>query len=420
MNKTCKILITSRKERVIVKNQAVINILDVLRETLEIDERWILYDSGQESFRLTKKIEKNYIFFEEYGTDNILKILEKENPDIIIVSNDFEFFGRSFILAAEYKKIPVVLLQQKFLPVTNFDKQSGSNIKARIAILKNRGKFILKKYSILVKTYHYTKIHFTKIFIKIFQDLYESLFTTERNGMYVNDLILVISKDSKEHYMRKGINTKIVITGDPALDTTYKKIKHMNLEINNNSKIKILLLTTGYLEHGVWTFAMWENVMKILFLFMEKNSIEINFTVKIHPVTERRDKYKKLMQKIGTKFDIFQTEDLVELISDSDIVISLGTGSWATVEAILIKKPVITFNYFNLPKNQLPFVESGVAKEIRNIEELLPVIHKLKNDFKESNYDFFISKYLYKFDGKSSERSAVAIIEMLKQFGKIS
>ena len=65
----------------------------------------------------------------------------------------------------------------------------------------------------------------------------------------------------------------------------------------------------------------------------------------------------------------------------------------------------------------MPFVKEGVAYELKNMHEFRDLIAKIKNEKNtKEKINMMISKYIFKFDNKSSERSALAILELLKDF----
>jgi len=67
----------------------------------------------------------------------------------------------------------------------------------------------------------------------------------------------------------------------------------------------------------------------------------------------------------------------------------------------------------------LPYVKYNVALEIKDTKNLSNNILKVYNtDISNEKMKIFIEKYLYKFDGKASSRSAKAILEMLSVTNK--
>jgi glycosyltransferase involved in cell wall biosynthesis len=85
------------------------------------------------------------------------------------------------------------------------------------------------------------------------------------------------------------------------------------------------------------------------------------------------------------------------------------------MEAVALNKPVIILNLSGEP-DVVDYVEQGVALGVYKEGELKPTIEKLLKDDSElaKNRKKYIEKYLYKIDGKATERVVKLIEEMIK------
>lgn len=414
-----KILFTSKKQRAYVRSIPSFNIIESLKKIDDdVTDLHILADDGSKDNEYkTKPLDYNYKFFEEYGTDDINRILELEKPDVLISSNDYDYFGRAFIISAKKKNIPTVLLLQGIFVDIYLTKSKKPLVKDRYIILRNRGKFIVKKFGLLLKTYKKLGYNIFKISKLIIDDLITPFFYNEPSGRYGCDLILVRNENDKKTIQDRGIKSEILVTGDPEVDSTFKKIKTYERKKSTGNKLKIIFLTTSMIGHGLWTKKMWEDTMThvirgICVDFKE----EMELALKIHPTSELIQDYEELFEKIGLKVPIFQTEDLFEVVSESDIVLTLEGGTWANWSAIFSGKPLIVVN--TLRDNEVskfPYLKEKIAYELNDIKELPTIIEEMqKNSNSEKNKEF-IEKQHYKFDGKSSERSAIAIIDLIQK-----
>ena len=411
-----KILIINRKEQIFSRNATIVNILESLKSKAKVSELWILADSGRDiSGYKSKPLEFNYKFFEDYKTDDVIEILEKEKPDVIFTLNDYEFVVRSFVLAAKFKKIPTILSLQSGFGEVYFER--AISINSRFSILKQRGGFILKKYRLLLKTYRKTGYGFFKIIKIVIEDIIKPFLYSELAGRYGCDLILVVNQYMKDLLRKKGVRSKIVVTGDPVMDTIYNNISKYKKQNNSSSRMKVVLMTTATVEHGIWTRQMWEETIKqTITTICKEFSNEIELVLKIHPRSERIEDYTELLQEIGFQIPILQTENLMDVVNNADIVISYAE-SWGLWEVLFLEKPIIIVNLFNYPVEKMPFVKEGVAYELKNMHEFRDLISKIKNEKQnKEKIDMMISKYIFKFDNKSSERSSLAILEILKDF----
>ena len=168
------------------------------------------------------------------------------------------------------------------------------------------------------------------------------------------------------------------------------------------------------IEHGLWTQNMWEETIKQVLLEIQKNlNSKIDIVLKIHPSSEKKMEYEKLLKRYHLKVPIFQTEDLVDILDDADFIISYG-DTWALWESLLLKKPILMINLFNYPVDMMPFVKENIAYEVTDISQIKEIIPKLNTiNLDDPKIKKFIEKYLYRLDGKSGERSADAILELI-------
>ena len=417
--KKLKVLVLNKKERLYVSNKAIERILDVLKTKVEVDDLWLLTESGQgnlSDYANAKPREINYRFFEDYKTNNVLEILDKEKPDVLLCSNDYEFWSRSFVLGAKFRHIPTILLMQ-----FGFEyawERNDSIVRGRLLHLKGRWRFLFGKFLLLLRTYRKTGLSLYTILKNTIDDVFVTFSQFEPSGIYGCDLILVHNDRLLESLKKKNIKSKIIVTGDPQMDYTFHKITKLP-KLTNNSKMKVVFLTTSMVEHGLWTQKMWEDTIVLTISeFQKKFNNQIDLVLKIHPSSEKKDDYVALLNKFGLDVPILQLEDLTDVLKDADLVISYG-DTWALWEAFLLNKPILIINLFNYSTDMIPFVNGKIAYELRNIEDLAKTLSYIQNnkisiDQKEN----FINKYLYKFDGQAGERSATAILKLVNEFNE--
>jgi len=275
MKKELKILIINRKEQIFSRNATIVNVLKALESEFLVKDLWILSESGKKiSTYDSKPIDFNYKFFEEYNTDNILEILKQENPDLLFVTNDYEYIVRAFVISAKFLQIPTVLsLQSGFSEY--FEKEIA--IKNRINIIIERGGFIFKKYKILLKTYRKTKYNIFQILKIMLEDFFKPFFYSELAGRYECDLILTINQKMENLLKSFKIKSRIVVTGDPLMDSIYENILKYEKREQVNFPLKVIFMTTAVVEHGIWTKKMWSETVKQTISTITKNfSDEIN------------------------------------------------------------------------------------------------------------------------------------------------
>ena len=92
--------------------------------------------------------------------------------------------------------------------------------------------------------------------------------------------------------------------------------------------------------HHIPTWNEYEQTIKSIYSCVTKNNL--NLIIKRHPDTAENDFSPDFYSKLsGVK--IFKTGDLLELLNDSYLVISLGVTS-SILEAQILEKPVISIN----------------------------------------------------------------------------
>lgn len=414
MKQKLKVLLINRKEQISSRNRTITNILESLKLEYEVKELWILNDSGKKfSINKIESNKFNYKFFEDYKTNSILKILKKENPDLLFVTNDYEYIVRAFVVSAKFLQIPTVLsLQSGF----NEYFEREIEIKNRINIILKRGKFILKKYTILLKAYSETKHNFFKISKIFIQDMFKPFFYSELAGRYGCDLILVINQEMKDLLKKFKVKSEIIVTGDPLMDSIYNNISKYKKKERIESPQKIVFMTTAIVEHGFWTEKMWsETITQTILQIKKEFGNETELVLKIHPRSERKKDYEKILNKIDIQIPILQEENLLDVVNEADLVISYAE-SWGLWEVLFLKKPIIIVNLFDYKIEKMPFVKEGVAFELKKISELKNIIKKIREDNKSDRVENIIAKYLFKFDNNSSKRSTMAIKKLIENY----
>jgi hypothetical protein len=135
-------------------------------------------------------------------------------------------------------------------------------------------------------------------------------------------------------------NADVKLVGSSNLDRIFtKKIKKIK-------KIKnILLLTTGprnqqSVGHHVHVWNEYEQIIKTIHSSVSNSNL--NLIIKRHPDIAEND-FSPEFYSHFSDVKIFKNRDLLELLNDSNLVISLGVSS-GILEAQILQKPVISIN----------------------------------------------------------------------------
>jgi hypothetical protein len=407
-------MIVDRKIRLNMENLQFQNILNKLGKKIDIEELWILIEPSLENFEKLEKLKFNYKEIEEYETNDLVSILDNEKPDLILIGNDYDFFIRSFIIAAKYRKIPIVLLLSVPTSRDYLDKMDFSMIKGKMDTNKNRIGDIANKIMLMLSTYRKTGKNIFSL-IKILLNEINTIFSHYQPwGEYGCDLVLVTSMEWKKHLENKKISSKIEVIGYPTMDDVYLKISEIQKNDNlGKTNMEFLLLTTPMVEHGLWTEKEWIETIEKTITEIQNKFPSSKIKLKIHPISESLEKYTKLIKKFGKNIEIFQREDLIKIINKSDVVITYGQSS-SILQAALLEKPIIFVNLFDYPLEKMPFLKEGIGIELNDISKLQDTVSNISQKDIENNIRNYINKHLYKFDGNVSERAADAIMKIMK------
>lgn len=91
-------------------------------------------------------------------------------------------------------------------------------------------------------------------------------------------------------------------------------------------------------------------------------------------------------------------------------------ASTTGMEAVALNKPVIVVNLTGRP-DPVEYVKERVALGVYKEEDLKPAVEQLLRDDSElaKNRKKYVEKYLYKIDGKATERIINLIKEVIKE-----
>jgi len=212
--------------------------------------------------------------------------------------------------------------------------------------------------------------------------------------------------------IQKGFDkSKLYVTGNPIYDTAFKKL-HLLGGKKNSEKIRVLFAPLQLYENGLWSKEhQFSSIKKVVSKI--SNNPEILLTIKLHPSSISISDYEHLINEINPNVEISQSGDIIDYLSNSDVIISFPGPSTIFIYALVAHKPIILCNFFNQEKHQL--LEENLAIECKKPEFLIEQIHSTvsKNQIPQENIDTFLKENFYKTDGKSSERFSDAIINFL-------
>lgn len=362
---------------------------------------------------------KNNIHFKrisEYRTKDVQKIVLKEKPNLIVVTNDQSMIERSFVLAGNHLNVPTLFLQNGAIGQISYRKK---DYLVRYLYTIRHGWYILVRYMFFFATLNSIEKRLSTTIKKFLIDLWKNATKLELRGQYGCSMIATTGNYEKEIFINYGVpNDKIIPIGNPKFDriinSSYDSEKIFNqYKIPKNKKI-ILLTTQAMVEHGLWTEKQREIFAKsIINAFRELSDVQL--LIKYHP-WEPIDIYKKIMTNAPDNVILCENTNLYELINACEILITLL--STTALEAMIFNKVVIIVNLFD-DSSFIPYVESGSAIGVYKIEDLPSAIKKglYDDEVKKSLEEYrenFIYRHAYKVDGKALDRAIKLIYKMLR------
>ena len=325
--------------------------------------------------------EFSYLFSKTFvgavGFIEVMKrVIDVEKPDIIVEACEYGAYGRSAVVEAKLRGIPTIGIQHGIITPTHFDyRYLAHEINYNSILDPNR-------CPIPDKTAVY--------------------------GTYHKDILTRICGYPED---------SVVVTGQPRYDILYHADKIYSKEkFLNRYKInpdhKIVLWATQ------WGVNDDENIKNFKAIFETVEGMKnTTLIIKQHPREGERE--TKIIEKHLNNYKISavvtpKDSDTYEQLFICDLMIT--KNSTIAVEAIALNKPVIVLNLSEEP-DAVDYVEEGIALGVYKEEDLKPAIEKLLKDDSElaKNRGRYIGKYLYKIDGKSTERVVKLIEKMIKE-----
>jgi hypothetical protein len=304
-----------------------------------------------------------------------LLLLEKENPDLALIDNEYVGFARALIYACHKKGTPSLAQQHG---VITEDHLGYMYAKEDISP-KGSGEF---PYCPLATV-------------------------TSVIGPSVKDLLTKVSSYPE---------SRVIVSGQPRYDIFYFANRLYNREAflkrySIDPKKKLVLLATQ-------PFALERIREEFFFNTVTKlNSIDgIQIVIKPHPNESIHWFKEKLASLEGHVIVLSPKSDTLEAIFSCDAFLSVS--STTIIEAIIFNKPVVVVN-LSQQTEPLPWVKEGAAlgvyeaDKIKSAVETILFEENIKAQLRRKSADF-VSKHLYKIDGKATDR----LISLIKRLAK--
>lgn len=327
---------------------------------------------------LSRKIRFYFLVLFPYATKRIemsKRMLDKEQPDLILLINEYGIFERSLLIAGKNKGIATLAVQHGNIMASHPGYMYAADEISKTGEVKSPYCPVPDKTAV--------------------------------TGAYFKRLLSEVSSYPKE---------SIIVTGQSrydVLDTLQKRLNRESIleEYGIDSDKRIVLWTTQCIG-----FSESENVMN--FRAAQAAIAELDeciLVIKQHP-RENEGHTEIIRRELrigdGKVVLVSKTADTLSLIWACDVMIT----HWSTtaLEALALDRDLIIMNLGGGP-DKVDYVKDRVALGVHRAEELTPAIKKLLNndvDLAEKRKEY-IEQHLYKIDGKATLRVVNLITQML-------
>ena len=199
----------------------------------------------------------------------------------------------------------------------------------------------------------------------------------------------------------------LIITGQPRYDYLYNIARSMDKNEFLKEKELIHPLIVWISQFGLPQSENEKNIDCFMHLL---DSIPVNLFIKPHPGDTDLSIYQPLIRhkNVVLSRDI----DLYKLLNVCDLIIT--KNSTAAIEAAALNKPIIVLNLSGEP-DVIDYVKEGIALGVYREEELPSAVKRLLEDDSQlcRRRKEYIRRYLFKMDGRSSQRVADFLEELL-------
>lgn len=403
------------------------NVRKYLEDLTDLELVWIVYQP--EPIQLSENSKITVLDIHQFK--NSVDLLKQTKPDCVMITNSLDPIQYSLSLACHFLQIPLACFYYDDPITRKIDFIKNTSIAMRTFFSNQlptdnihqqkklrRGKFFIYKYSFLIKTKQSIHFSFLDIFSSIFKEIF--MYLTNKN-LFSNTIAdihflpnLQMAKDLSELNIKEN---KIFVTGNPVWDNLYKNFEQIEKQVIKTGKINLLIVTDALFEHGIWSKDKRNNFLISLFQIIEKDK-DILFSIKIHPTSENKEYYLDLLNNLNLENNVYQNEDLEQLLPNFDVVLTYGFSTIHTELSSLGIKTV----FFEIDSSflKMPMLNEGITSghivKCANFSDLLPAIHSLFKKEISLSDDFLKQreKLFYKFDGKSGQRVSQLLLDYIK------
>lgn len=416
--------------KTVIKLRNFDNLIPELKKRANVEVFCLTYMPERLDLKSKKQTEIKILDIHDY--EDALEVISQIKPDLIIAEPVARLINIAISIAGKHLGIPVCsiigVVPDRIRSTTEiFDSSLGAFFRSSVPTEINskkqfmkRGRFFLIRYSFLSRTQAATgmnlidRVRFFLFYINLmFSKKHEkSIF----HPKFAMDMYWIGGRAYFNQLVKLGFKKSLMeITGTPAYDKIFQKLNAFTRAKKEKGKTTVLFAPDALYEHGVWTKNKQDKVVEEIVKEISKHKDKIRLKVKIHPSYSDMNEYSSIIHKIDPGISIYQKEDYLDLLNESDVVVTTSTLSSVATFAVVAKKPIVNYNDLTLEGEKI--VERGLAVKCSKPNLLILSIQKaisLNPDLNDRR-DEFIRDYLYSSDGKASQRISEKILELIER-----
>jgi hypothetical protein len=233
------------------------------------------------------------------------------------------------------------------------------------------------------------------------------------------DRLAVFGERDRELFIRRGASPmRVVATGMPRYD-------RLALRQDLKSRAEVAADLELDPERPIVVFASQAPIGRITSYLKAQTHLavadaalalpEVQFVVKLHHVAQDHVPDEVQSHPGAARMVTVRHYDLYDLLNACDVMITIY--STVGLEAAILDKPILIINLSQLP-DFIPYTEEGVAVTASCPEQVSVYIRRLLNDQAlrqrlAAARDVFLRRYVYRADGRSADRLAQLMEQMI-------
>jgi len=361
-------------------------------------------------------------------------LLEQEKPSAVLVPHEFGYARIVTIVSRNMGIISIQFQHGEIHPeyfyydeiVGMLDQCDKCIFQNNPSLKKDGLDYILKiQKNIIRNEIGLVQLIFKNVKNKNKKDNLNEFINVENRYLFETDIIAVNGEYYKQNLIEKGVSEdRIIVTGNIRLDQFYHEhIKQYNeicKDYDLDHRQPLVLYFYSPVEEAHLLYPLLYDPIEAIhdaINIVQAIKPDCNILILNHPrlplnVLQSIKDLKKSNVKIG-----YINNNFWSLCNHAELII--GTQSTALIEALLVKKPIITQNYVFRNKGNSILSEYNAVIPIfhrihlkRQIRKALTDPQCIKNLI--SNQEIAANELMGLFDGKCSERLAISILEIIK------